>query len=246
MSRSKLLTTETASFVVDHISQFLSDEREGTKNILFRRNVFDPIWQLLKFQTAGRTKTTHSQGCLNWRMAPSPTKLHLSRSFVYVPSGGSTAGVDGSDYHSSEESVILALLEVIIAEPQGRASRQRLSGAGQAESLAGMAAILRSAVDGGLDYEAVRDGRKASTTTRPSRSSTKQRNYVEESPAGLEDADEVIEYERPRKKRARVEVDDLQDTADDPEDTDSEVDGKEGRPESNLKGTPSNVGSYFQ
>lgn len=232
MSSSKLLTTETARVAVEKITQFLADEREGTKNVLFRRNVFDPIWQLLKVQTIGVAKPTDSQGSLNWRMVPS-SKLPLMRSFVYVPSGGSSAGVDGADYHSSEESVILALLEEIIAEPQGRTSRQRPVEAGQAESLAGMAAILRAAVDGGLDYEAVRDGRKDSKT-RPSRSSIK-RNYVEDFLSGLENEDEVIEYERPRKKRARVE-------ADDPDDTDGKADGKEeGLPESNLSGVEPKV-----
>lgn len=236
MSSSKLLTTETARVAVEKITQFLADEREGTKNVLFRRNVFDPIWQLLKVQTIGVAKPTDSQGSLNWRMVPS-SKLPLMRSFVYVPSGGSSAGVDGADYHSSEESVILALLEEIIAEPQGRTSRQRPVEAGQAESLAGMAAILRAAVDGGLDYEAVRDGRKDSKT-RPSRSSIK-RNYVEDFLSGLENEDEVIEYERPRKKRARVE-------ADDPDDTDGKADGKEeGLPESNLSGMTINVDRIF-
>ena len=268
MSSSKLLTPDTAGFVAGRIAQFLADEREGTKNskcplcclsavlsylrhcfassassdtndhdpVLFRRNVFDPIWQLLKVQT----NPGSSQGSLNWRMVPSPTKLLLMRSFVYVPSSGSTAGADGADYHSSEESVVLALLDEIVAAEQQRlaerTSRQRPPEAteARAESLAGMAKVLRAAVDASLDYEAVRDGGKDSTaTTRPSRSSTK-RSYVEESLA-FDIQEQVVEYERLRKKRARVEADAL-------EGADDRVDDRESGPaESNLIGRSTDV-----
>lgn len=162
-----LITLETARFAIRLVSDFMRDDEAG-ESVAFARDVFDPLWQRLKDQggggggggggSGGGKKKNNSNNC-RWRHEPG--RDPLGASWVYVPPrsrlGARRGGKLGRDYYSSEEHLVLSVLEdvSVIDEVSGLY-------AGAVHHFSSIMPVLDRAVTEGIRYrDALREVKRS-------------------------------------------------------------------------------------
>ena len=145
--KSKILTLESAKACIDLVALFaVNDDR-------FVGSFFQPLWNRLKSQ--GADADTNSD--INWRYEA--FRGDLSRNWCFVPPSSTLGakGVLGKDYYLTEEQVVLCVLKEVLTM-KGKDISCFLDD--QRESFATLIPVLTRAVDGSMEYNDAKEGKR--------------------------------------------------------------------------------------